>query len=323
MKKRYAFVGMLTLSMFACLPTKAQSPYRPFPESNAGWMETHSWLQGAGGSGYEWHTCQRRILFGSDTMIAGTNYHRLRSWGDCSVQPIPPTSNPSDYYNYLEPWTDVQFFRQDIPQRKVYCWDTNTASEMLWYDLSLPVGGYPYTFNAHFGPNALEVVALDSMELNDGWHRAWVLGFVGGNPSDSAFCKVIEGIGSTYGLFAELITPFENAEQLDCHQVSGQTTYPLGAFPCIINVGSDEPPVTLGTELFAQPNPTSGHIRLTGELPKQGSYAVFSIAGDLVAQGSITSADLDLTDLAPGIYSVIINGHNGRRVGRVLVLRSE
>src|SRR5690348_3399687 len=96
------FAGSLLL-----LEVSAQSPYRPFPEANAGWVETHGFLE----NGVRWVSCTRTIRFTTDTTIAGVQYRRLRSQGDCESFYV---QSMSDYEYWDEPESVFRIFRQDV-----------------------------------------------------------------------------------------------------------------------------------------------------------------------------------------------------------------
>ncbi|HEX2616303.1 MAG TPA: hypothetical protein VHL57_02110, partial [Flavobacteriales bacterium] len=206
---------LLLITMCLALGAQAQSLYRPFPESNAGWVETHSWLQPGGTFDYVYNTSTRTIRFGPDTVIGNTTYHQLFSRGQGTWQ---TTSIPMQYGTFTE--ADHLFlpFRQDTVARTVYAYDVNAQQEVLWFDFNIGLGPYPDTYDNIAGSD-LEVVALDSMQLMDGYHRTWVLGLVYQTQiQDSAFCTVIEGVGSTFGLHTVvgLVPPFEWNDMLLC-----------------------------------------------------------------------------------------------------------
>ena len=99
MKKR----STLTLFVVAAFLVSAQS-YRPFPDSNYFWNEEHSFLN-PGTCGYEWHTCDNPIYFGTDTIINFVSYHRLYYRQICHWQLTmfaPPPCLSGGIYNYGE-----------------------------------------------------------------------------------------------------------------------------------------------------------------------------------------------------------------------------
>ena len=293
---------VLLAAMGAC---QAQSPYRPFPEANAGWVETHGFLTFGGPFGDVPTTCQRTIETGSDTAISDTLYHELRIRSICAQFGL----------SYPEPESRFCWFRQDVGERKVYVYDLNLQHGVLWFDFTLPLGPYPTTWG-HENGWYIHVLALDSIELNDGWHRSWILGQVaGGVVTDSAFCKVIEGVGSTYGLnpVNGLIPPFEWNDALDCHSVSGSAIYPLAATGCDLTTG-DRPGAVSFEELRVFPNPGTSQVRIEG-LPSSEpvDVALHDGSGRCVRSWSIAhgSPGFDVQGIPHGIYTVRVVQRNG------------
>lgn len=275
----------------------AQSPYRPFPESNAGWVESHSFMSGGIGGGFTYTTCIRTIEFGSDTIIGSTPYRRLRIRGNCDVNQIQPWMPLA---SYSEPWSDLHYFRQNEVERKVYVWDTNAQQEVLWFDFSIGVGTYPPTFdNTVFTNGELQVVALDSTLLNDGYHRTWVLGLdYNGVEQDSAFCTIIEGVGTTYGLapVIGLAPPFEWSDNMNCHSLNAVTLYPFGDTVCDPTTGVRTASAE-NTSLQAFPNPANEVLYLSSAV----SGTVLDIHGHPIVPVQRSSAVV-VGGLAKGAY---------------------
>lgn len=295
-------VPLLLSGIMATGSTLAQSPYRPFPEGLATWHETHSWLQPYG-SNFAWHTCHRSISFAGDTIVDGLSYHRLVQSGSCSFQEITMWP-PGDYGSYSEPASLVALIRQDPAARKVFIYDPQFSVDTLLYDFNLSPGFYPSTFN-NPSPGGLLVVGQDSLELGDGWHRRWALGY---SMNDSAFCHVIEGVGSTYGLLAWLIPPFENAEQLDCFGVSGTTIYTASGATCAVVDMVKEGHVT---DMTVFPNPTAGGVRFTGIPGRSSLVLVRDGQGRIVSRTRSVDGMLDISLLSPGIYQLLVSGQDG------------
>ena len=292
--------------------SSAQTPYRPFPESNAGWVEEHSWLNGF----HEWTTCMRTVRFAADTVIGSVNYHQLRSIGNCSWFNI---FNSMSHGYYAEADAVFARFRQDTVARKVFVYDVQQEQEVLWFDFTLGLGAYPTTFHTEFSDPGIVVVALDSMELNDGYHRTWVLATESnGNMQDSAFCTIIEGVGSTYGLHPVygLEPPFEWMDALSCHSASGDSIYPLGGTACYLSM-SLPTHTPRSVELVAYPNPASESVGIKGTLPTGARYVVVDPLGVEVRSGTMRSAGIELNGLVAGVYTVYIKGVAGDRLGAV------
>ncbi|MEO8067523.1 MAG: T9SS type A sorting domain-containing protein [Flavobacteriales bacterium] len=302
----------LLVAVVAALAACAQSAYRPIPEGDAGWSEDHNTISGGGS---EWTSCHRTVVSWGDTVFLGTVYHRLRVRGFCDVQPVVPPFDPDDYYYYVEPWSDLYYFRQDTSARKVFVFDIGQQQELLWYDFSIGLGPYPATVD--FSLYQYYVVALDSMELNDGWHRTWVLGtFNGVEIQDSAFCTVVEGVGSTYGvapLYGGFAPPFEWGDALYCHIVGDSTVYPFGANACYLATS-----IPLLGELGALsifPNPASSFISLSGDLGPYQRYTILNAQGSLVREARLNGNSIDVTLVAAGLYML----HLSEAVGHTQV----
>lgn len=142
-----------------------------------------------------------------------------------------------------------------------------------------------------------------------------------GNSVDSAFCKVIEGVGSTYGVTANLAPPFESGDQLFCQQIADGAIYPLGVTGCNLTVGIELPVQRPFTEVMVQPNPTYGIVTVSGKLPAKDTYQVADMSGRLLMQGSLDAGRIDLGPLAPSLYLVRILFDRGQQAGTARVLK--
>ena len=302
-------LAVLIATAFTCV-AQGQSPYRPFPEDSAGWSEWHGWL-----SFGVWTACYRTILSGEDTLISGNAYNRLRVRSQCSYQPIPDTNIPDDYGSYVEPWSDLYYFRQDTTSRQVFVFDTVQQLEVLLYDFGIGLGPYPSTIHDGWAP--CEVVALDSMELSDGWHRTWVLAINnGGVLSDSGFCSVVEGVGSTFGLMPVygLEPPFEWGDALYCQVVRDSVIYSVGGGECFLMTGLEAETEGPGVTVFPNPASTLLFVSFAGEVA--GGYAVFDMQGRTVGSGMITAGAIDVAGLHSGLYLLVLDHGSDRAVIR-------
>lgn len=293
----------------------SQSPYRPFPEGNATWIESHSWLNGWD----EWTTCDRILRSGPDTVIAETTYHSITASGTCSGFYVP---NGSNQFYYLEPTQVAFLFRQNTEERKVYAYDTFADQEVLWFDFGLDLGAYPTTLNTIDLPatSGLSVVALDSIELGDGWHRKWVLGnVVESTIEDSAFCTVIEGVGPSYGLqpVYGFTLPFEWDDKLNCHGIGGIVTYDSGWLSCDLTQGL---PANGSQGTFtAFPNPVNDVLTISGPVTSSLRYAIRDVQSRQVQHGN-TNGNIDFRDLDPALYFIELWNMN-ERIGSLRVVK--
>ncbi|MEO8588860.1 MAG: T9SS type A sorting domain-containing protein [Flavobacteriales bacterium] len=307
------------LSVLITSALLAQSPYRPFPAGNAGWVENHEWLS-ADGTGFIYNYATRTVLFANDTTIAGTVYHQLRSRGEGTWH---TTSIPIQSGALVEPDAVFVCFREDVPARKVYAYDIYAHQEVLWYDFTLGLGDYPQTYDQPFDDGTVQVVALDSMELNDGWHRTWVLAIDdNGVQHDSAYCTVIEGVGTTFGLNAVygLQPPFEWYDALSCHSAGGFTVLPFGDMVCDLAMGTHPVP-TAPRALSCFPNPANNSVTITGPLEEGARYEVCDARGALLQTGTLHNTTINVGTLAPAPYVIRLVGADGTALGALRVMK--
>lgn len=286
----------ITLAFFpVALCTSAQG-YIPFPEGDATWMENHGWLNSGGGMNDSYVTCAREVSFGTDTTIGAVSYHRLYVTGFCADQLIFP---PLSTTYYWEPTTLFLTFRQDIPAKQVILYDPNDGLEHVLYDFNMGLGTYPQTWNNVSYP-IMQVIRVDSVQLADGWHEVYNTDMPDLGP-DSV--RVIEGIGSTFGLTAWMMTPFENHERLTCFTHHDSIVWTNPAVP-------GDPVCSLEMAVTAQREQRSGAVvspmpfidGFTVRLPAgvaSANYRLFSATGHLVQEGRLDGVT-EITVEAPG-----------------------
>lgn len=310
----------LSIILFASTVV-AQSPYRPFPESDAAWVEEHGWLTSDGFNDFYTYST-RTIEFGTDTVVGGSTYHRLRSRGAGTATQIFP---PNNSWPVVEPSRTLCLFRQDVNARQAFVYDTLAQQEVLWYDFNLGLGDYPQTWDQPSDDGHVQVVVLDSMLLNDGWHRTWVLGLLdlnNGSPTDSAFCTIVEGVGSTYGLHTVhgLMPPFEHGDDLNCHSRESLPVYPLGAAACDLST-SLVPVREEAVVLRVQPNPVAEVLTVTGPALEGARYQLMSVQGRPLQEGVLRANTIDIRAFPPATYLLrIMDGDGAFFLVRVMKL---
>ncbi len=186
------------------------SIYHPFPDSDAVWnfhYHAYCFYNGDGDDNYS-------IVMTGDTLINGENYHQLKtpfiesySTGNCGYNQI-------GYRGAI---------REDVVEKKVYYVPPASTSEELLYDFNLEVGdtvkGY---INTSLMPDDVDVVlSIDSVLVGSTYRKRW-------NINNCYGISIIEGVGSTYGLFMPSpgCTPDQASFSLTCLQQNGQPLYP-------------------------------------------------------------------------------------------------
>lgn len=276
----------------------------PTPQDNPRWIEEHadqySCSYGTSCMG-DWCTYNTNIYFKSDTLINNTEYNRLYSYQYCRGTINWPLDSCPSYFEYSIPETLFAIIRNDTIENKVYLRINN--SDTLLYDFNLVPGQmYPSTFNNT--SNSLIVVSQDTIDLNGSLRNRWGLGIQDQfwEIHDSNFVYIIEGIGSTNGLKANLYLPFENSDRLYCFYTEGQLLFTDDFSTCDTILYQEK--VIKGNSLIVIPNPSS--YNFTIEVPFSfisGKLELFSTGGQLLISKELKQrTNIGIENLKPGIY---------------------
>ena len=267
--------------------------YRPFPEGDVQWSE-YSTALNCCGPGSNTVECQRVYYFAADTTIDGLSYHKVLFDETCVT-------------NYMwepwPPWTTGQsgalgaFLRQDTTERKVYQW-TASLGDTLLYDFNMGLGPYPTT-SVEAVP--MEVIAIDSVLLGDGWHKRWVLDATDFFMTPYA---VIEGIGSTFGLLGPMYPPFELSQDLVCFETDSTPIYAwsqmIPGIGCDLSLGNLTE-VTSFIGIPFHPNPFDQFIAIELPGPTPVRYKILHASGQVVLSGA-ANGKIDTHALVSGHY---------------------
>lgn len=293
------------------IPLFAQN-YKPIPEANTVWIQA-SFLYSV--NGHEHSTITNPITFGQDTTINNHTYHTLI--GHEITEWIDGLGNPQNYATGTYTTEGYTFyFRQDIPNKKVYTFKNN--QDTLLYDFNLSVGQiYPATANNSLYPQ-LKVMHQDSVLLPDGlFHKKWQLGT---NSLDSGYISIIEGVGATSGFSLDIYPQFEQASALLCMRTFSDFLYENWSFTGIIPPKySEYCDSNLGFEKIGQdkhsfevyPNPVTEELNLSSSLKNSLNARVklYTIDGlEIRKDQKVTlPAKIDVSLLQKGIYLIVVN----------------
>lgn len=293
------------------IPLFAQN-YQPIPEANTVWIQA-SFLYSV--NGHEHSTITNPITFGQDTTINNHTYHRLI--GHEITEWVDGFGNPQNYATGTFTTEGYNFyFRQDIPNKKVYTFKNN--QDTLLYDFNLSVGQiYPATANNSLYPQ-LKVMHQDSVLLPDGlFHKKWQLGT---NSLDSGYISIIEGVGSTSGFSLDFYPLFEQASALLCMRTFSDFLYEnwnfTGIIPpkyseyCDANLGFEK----IGVDIHSfevYPNPVSEKLILTSTIQNNENARIklHTIGGlEVIKEQKVTlPSEIDVSFLQKGIYIFSVN----------------
>lgn len=286
----------------------------PSPQQNPFWFEEHGslWSCGCGPCDGYYCTCQSPIYYSTDVTIDTTVYHQLVSRGICHAiyaGGMPPYGC-SYSCNWLESESQFALIRIDPLNNRVYILENNI--EYLLYDFGAMAIGQPYpsTINNLLG-DSLRVVSVDTIALGTQNVRRWQLGISNsGTITDSGFVAIIEGIGSTYGLLATLVPPFENGDQLLCFSKNDSTMYPDNATICdktvsLTNNKSEK-------KINISPNPARNTATISIDFECSNcTIAIISAEGELVFNDFFdgNQYQIDLQCFSTGLYFTTISSN--------------
>lgn len=276
--------------------------YRPLPEGDAQWSEYTTALYCCG-PGTNTVECQRIYYFDADTVINDLTYHTILFDEACLTTYM---------WDPWPPWTAGQtgalggYLRQDTTARRVYQW-TAELGDTLLYDFNMGLGAYPLTSM----PTApLNIIEIDSVLLGDGWHKRWILDATDFNLMPYS---VIEGIGSTFGLFGPMYPPFESSQDLVCFTKDSTLIYELTqlieGIGCDLSVGI-LPTARPFEASDVRPNPFDQFIAL--DISDHGPIRFkFVHASGSIAYAGTTTGQINTSTLKSGHYILVLIGPDG------------
>lgn len=311
MKQFFLFL----FSIFAFLSVNSQQNF-PLPSENPFWTESHASLWTCTYSdqcGGYYCECTTPVYYKTDTIINNMVYNRLYSRGVCHALWAggPPVGDCPYIFDYSNPETLFAIIRQDTLNKIVYLWDY--SKDTILYDFKNIIVGEPYpsTYNNPI-QNNLIVVSEDSLLLNNVYVKKWNLAMnFEGVISDSAFVCIIDGIGSSFGIMANLTPPFENGDELLCFSKDNIVYYPDSTYNCDKTVEINE---TAENQSFSvYPNPVLSILTVETDYAYKNScfVKIFSAAGTEIIKREINSSitNIDVSQLVKGFYIVqLVNG---------------
>lgn len=71
-------------------------------------------------------------------------------------------------------------------------------------------------------------------------------------------------------------------------------------------------------EVAIYPNPTTGLLEITGQEMEQGAFVVTNTIGSIVKRGAVQSRQIDISELANGLYFISLHSENQTLVRRII-----
>lgn len=250
------------------------------------------------------------VLIG-DTIINAELYHKL-SYSGCDRNPVDET------------WTYWNFgyygsYRNDAANKKVYFIAKDSTSEQLLYDFNLNLNDTlpeSLVYNrSEYG--IITVDQIDSLLVTNTYLKRYHLDNAGFGDE-----YLIEGIGSTLGLFTPIIPFFEQDYVLLCFKNEADDLYYLSevASDCDLITGIDDH-ATPEPKITIYPNPSSTSI--TFEMPSttpvnNTTLSIYNINAQQVILRRVTEpiTVLDIGTLPSGVYFARITSDDTLMTGK-------
>jgi len=294
MKKIIISLTLATLLLGLAIPQNTISQtnvYHPFPDSNALWREYSG--------GYQCSCCSDYQYFiTGDTIINSFTYHKIKKSGVKYSEDMSGfcTNIIILYYNNY-----IGAFREDTINKKVFFIPENNSYDTLLYDFNLSIGDTLPTSIINDSINYMNHVSLiDSIIVGNKYYKRYGLS----SGSNLNYVYLIQGIGSTFGLFGYLYPPFESGTTLLCFKQNGQTVYPDSTYQCGIVTKKDE--VLIENFLFnISPNPisTTARIEINTNIPKIDMIIYNSLGIELLRYKNINNkTKIEKGNLYSGLY---------------------
>jgi hypothetical protein len=292
------------LSSFNC--SAQTSVYHPFPDSDAVWMGTNWWCDDVGCYDHDY------ILFiAGDTVIGGNHYRKLLSTGyDCLAWDTTGGSAVNKFFN-----RPSGAFREDTALRKVYYVPKDSSNESLLYDFNLSVGDtLPLAYNNW--DTTITVTSIDSILMGSDYRKRFWLSIPSFN-LPTGYGSLIEGMGSTFGFYDRIVTPFESGNYLNCFTVNGQTIFLDSTGHCIHTLGISE--INKNSSLLISPNPAHNKLNVECKL-LNAELRIYDMMGRKVMNAEIGNSKLEIgIDFPPGIYFVRVSDGQNAVVQKLII----
>jgi hypothetical protein len=276
--------------------------YYPLPSDSTYWREWTGGFQSGFCSDYQY-------FISGDTTINGLLYRKISKMGVVYYEDTYGYCTNTIAYYYTVEYYGA--YRNDSTNKKVYGMFTYFENDTLLYDFNLNLGDTlkPSALNNPvYG--ILVVSGIDSILIGNQYHKRYAISY---SNWPNSHVSLIEGIGSTYGLFGKLTPHGQQGTILNCVVEGGQTVYNSTGFPCDLftNVSNIVPE---NFHFILSPNPVNEFTTLECNCTdKNLDFTIFDIYGQQVYQfrNIINGVKINTSALNCGIYIYTVSGSNG------------
>lgn len=268
--------------------------YHPFPDSNAMW--TDRIYDPLCNLTSECSINQYRIT--GDTVIDGKIYKKLTKSGYLVDQ--------NYQYTFYSEYAGA--FRQEINNKKVYYYPPYSypQADTLLYDFNLEMGDslpLSYLYPINFCDAVVDTI--DSVMVGDSYRKRFHLSTNETPPWGQTW--LIEGIGTTHGLFGGICAGWEGWQDLTCFIQDDSISYPTPSNSDCDLITSIAESGNHQNSIHIYPNPAIASLTIEIPLLQKNTYiSILNLNGEVLIQSGITDqlTHIDITGLQRGIFFV-------------------
>lgn len=297
-----------------CIQAKAQtSVYHPFPDSNAVWRIDAMLYSPTQSPIYRYY----QYFIGGDTLIGGVKWNKLliRGYED----------HPYFFYDsilrYLirnDTTNKIIYFEPSFPNPQGTC----GSCDSILFDFSLAVGDtIPDSWECVTYSVAspwIFVSNIDSILIGNNYRKRFHLTGNGGLFNE----ELIEGIGSSLGLFEEL-TDNETSNSLVCFMQNDTTIYPYLNAPCnLLYQGIHDPIDQNSINIF--PNPVLNELHIVNKssvIHSLKKIYLYDLLGEEIFSFEVINNQITLNTafLRSGIYILKLENELSQSLTRKII----
>lgn len=241
-----------------------------------------------------------------DSVINGTTWTKVLRQGSYTLNwqsPNFPDPNCQGVHPYGPAYYGVQLIRQEGRQLRIL-----NGTDQLLHEFDLVVGStLPLSFTNW--TTDITVLAVDSVLIGTEMRARYEL-------ANSWAQYLIEGVGSSHGLFEPLSNFFDCGYGLDCFGLGADAFYPdAGGSSCWLAMAVGE--AHARAEWTLAPNPADNTVVITTNAIVSQDVVVRDMRGRLVLQERLSSqpkASLDVSGLPSGCYALSVNNAVPKRL---------
>ena len=236
-----------------------------------------------------------------DSVIQGVTWTKVLRQGSYTrgwQSPNPPDPTCQGLYPYGPTYYGVKLIRQEGRQMRIWADDT----DQLLYEFDLVVGStLPLAWNNW--NTDITVLAVDSVLIGTEMRARYEL-------ANSWAQYLIEGVGTSHGLFEPVSNFFDCGYGLDCFGLGADAFYPDAGGPsCWLAMAVDQEHAP--SEWTLAPNPADDMVTITTKATGSQEVLVRDMHGRIVLQERLSSAakaTIDVSALPNGCYALQVNG---------------